>query len=64
MFAVLTMGRMKMIDPKKTVELLKSLPEEELKELLRTTALITDPLSQELMRKAAESPITNKENTN
>lgn len=64
MFAVLTVGRMKMIDPKKTVELLKSLPEEELKELLRTTALITDPLSQELMKKAAETPITNREDTN
>ena len=44
-----------MIDPKQTVELLKSLPEDELKDLLRTVALITDPLSQELMKKAAHS---------
>ena len=48
------LGRMKMIDTKKTVELLKSLPEDELKDLLRTVAIITDPLSQELIKKAVE----------
>lgn len=33
---------------------LMELPEDKLKELLRMVALITDPLSQELLRKAAE----------
>ena len=41
-------------DSKWAVELLKSLDEDKLKELLRTCALITDPLSQELMKKASE----------
>ena len=36
------------------VELLKNLNENQLKELLRTDALITDPLSQELIKKAMQ----------
>lgn len=36
------------------VKLLNSLEENKLKALLRVCALITDPLSQELMKKAAE----------
>ncbi|MBA7490008.1 hypothetical protein ES702_00542 [subsurface metagenome] len=39
------------------VELLEGLDEDELKELLRTAALITDPLSQELMKKAASNGV-------
>ena len=41
-----------MNDPKLAKELLKNLPEPELKEMLRVCALITDPLSQELMKRA------------
>ena len=41
--------------PTGVVDLLKSLDEDQLKELLRTCAIITDPLSQELMRKAVDS---------
>jgi len=33
---------------------LRALPEIKLKALLKTCALITDPLSQELMKKASE----------
>ncbi len=39
----------------RTVELLEKLDEDKLKELLRTVALITDPLSQELLKKGRES---------
>ncbi len=38
------------------IELLEDLEEEKLKEFLRATTLITDPLGQELLKKAAESP--------
>lgn len=36
------------------IELLKSMDKDRLQELLKTVAIIVDPLSQELMRKAAE----------
>jgi len=36
-----------------TVKLLKSLKDDELKDLLKTVAIITDPLSQELIKKAS-----------
>ncbi len=38
----------------KVIKFLKSLEEDQLKESLRTVALITDPLSQELLKKAAQ----------
>jgi len=47
-----------MSDKNWVAEFLKSLDEDKLKELLKTVALITDPLSQELMKKAI-SPLTN-----
>lgn len=40
-----------------TIELLKSLDEDALKDLIRTCALIADPLSQELMKKAASEGV-------
>ncbi len=39
---------------KKIMEFMKSLSKEELHELIDFVQLITDPLSQELLRKAAE----------
>lgn len=43
------------------VELLKNLNENQLKELLRTDALITDPLSQELIKKSMQGTDIDKE---
>jgi len=41
-------------ESKWAIEFLESLDEVQLKELLRTAALITDPLSQELLKKASQ----------
>lgn len=42
-------------ETKWVIKLLHSLEEDRLKALLRVCALITDPLSQELIKKASES---------
>jgi len=39
---------------KSNVDVLKSLEEDQLKDLIRTAALIADPLSQELLKKASQ----------